>query len=69
MLAEIKSNLGIKIPPKLIGGTAQIALVVSIFLHQFNVAGTDFIQGLLLGYSMVGNLFWIITQRKNDETH
>ncbi|MEJ2486709.1 MAG: hypothetical protein P8Y68_13340 [Anaerolineales bacterium] len=69
MLSEIKSNLGIKIPPKVIGGTAQIALVVSIFLHQFNVAGTDFFQGLLLGYSMVGNLFWLIIQRKNDETH
>lgn len=69
MFSEIKTNLGIKISPRLIGATAQFAFVTTFALHQFNVAGTDFLQGLLLGYAMVGNLFWLIRQRKNDETH
>lgn len=69
MLSEIKTRFGIKVSPRIIGGLAQISLVVSIFLHQFNVPGTDFLQGLLLGFSMVGNLFWLSTQRHSNEAH
>ena len=69
MFSEIKSNLGIKVSPRLIGATAQFAFVASMALHQLNVPHTDFLQGLLLGYALVGNLFWLIGQRTNDETH
>ena len=69
MLSELKSNLGIKISPRIMGATAQLAFVGTIALHFFNVPHTDFIQGLLLGYALVGNVYWLISQRKNDETH
>jgi len=69
MFSKQKSHLGIKVSPRLIGATAQLAFVGSMALHQLNVPHTDFLQGLLLGYALVGNLFWLIKQRKKDETH
>ena len=47
-----------------IGGTAMLALVVAILLSRWEVPGTDFLQGMLLGFSIVGNLFSLWQSRK-----
>ena len=47
-----------------IGGAAMLALVVAILLSRWEVAGTDFWQGMLIGFSIVGNLFGIWQWRK-----
>ena len=49
----------------LLGGAAQIALVIGLVLGQLNVPSTDFVQGMLIGFSIVGNLaFMIIVSRE-----
>lgn len=60
MLTRAKKQISNLIPPSIIFATAQLAMVVMIFFNQFNVTNTDFIQGLLCGYSIVGNLFSLI---------
>ena len=45
----------------ILGGVAQIALVVSLILGQLEIPGTDFLQGMLIGFSMVGNLAFLVT--------
>ena len=45
----------------ILGGAAQIALVVGLVLGQLEVPGTDFLQGMLIGFSIVGNLAFLIT--------
>lgn len=67
MLSKVKSRISPKIPPALIFATAQLSLVIVAILSQFNVPRTDFLQGLLAGYSIVGNLYFLISYRKNRE--
>lgn len=43
----------------IIGGIAQIALVASIILGRLDLPGLDFLEGMLLGFSMVGNLVYL----------
>ena len=43
-----------------LGGIAQIALVASIFLSRMDLPGLDFVEGILLGFSLVGNLVFLI---------
>ncbi len=51
-----------------IGGVAQLAFVASILLSRLNIEGFDFLEGMLLGFSMVGNLaFLYIVGRKRRE--
>lgn len=64
MVSEIKSKLGIKISPRAIIGSAQLAFIVVILIHQFDLPVAAFIQGVLLGYSMVGNLYGLVIWRK-----
>jgi len=44
-----------------IGGAAQIALVASIFLSRLDLPGFDFLEGMLLGFSIVGNLAFLVS--------
>ena len=39
-----------------IGGIAQIALVTGIILSRLDINGLDFFEGVLFGFSTVGNL-------------
>lgn len=50
----------------ILGGAAQISLVSGLILDQFKRPGTDFLEGALIGFSLVGNLFtliWISKER------
>ena len=37
-------------------GVAQIALVLGLLLSRMDVEGLDFLEGMLIGFSTVGNL-------------
>lgn len=64
MLSKWKTSLGIQINPKIIGGVAQICFVSYIVLHLFSIPHTEFIQGVLLGFSIVGNISMLFQLRK-----
>ncbi len=42
-------------------GAAQFALVASIILNRLDINGLDFLEGMLLGFSLVGNLAYLYT--------
>ena len=63
-LKAIKEKYNISIKPEILGGAAQLALVVSILLDRFQVGHTDFIQGVLIGFSIAGNIAWLMAVRK-----
>ena len=69
MLGDLKIKLGLRINPNIIVASAQICLALAILLGHLQFTGTEFLQGLLLGYALVGNLAWLIKQRKDDETN
>jgi hypothetical protein len=48
-----------------LGATAQIAFVTSILLSRLNIPGLDFLEGMLLGFSMVGNLAFLFFVGRN----
>lgn len=60
MLSQLKSSVRTRIRPEIIGATAQFSLLVLIVLNRSPIPNTDFIQGILTGYSIVGNLFFLI---------
>lgn len=60
MVTQTKERISHLVSPKLIFATAQLALVLMIFLYLLNVPNTAFLQGLLCGYAIVGNLFHLI---------
>lgn len=62
-LKTIKAKLNLSSRPEILGGVAQLALVASILLRQFNVSHTDFLQGILAGFSVVGNLAMLFSLR------
>ena len=72
MLLKWKNSLGIRFNPKVIGGAAQVSLVSYIILNLLSLPHTDFIQGLLLGFSLIGNVAMLIQFRqargKENET-
>ena len=45
-------------------GGAMLALVAAIMLSRWEVPGTAVLQGMLFGFSIVGNLFSIWQWRK-----
>jgi hypothetical protein len=53
-----------------LAGAAQMAFVAGIILSRLDMKGFDFLEGVLLGFSMVGNLAYIYYTsrkgRKND---
>ena len=52
-----------------LGGVAQITLVLSILLGRLEYPAVDFLSGLFLGFSLVGNLAFLYTlsQNKSEE--
>jgi hypothetical protein len=60
MLANFKQRIDGFIPPRVIFATAQLALVSFLILSTFEVPQSEFLQGMLCGYSLVGNLYWLI---------
>ena len=66
MLGDLKIKLA---PPLVLAIGRQICLALAILLGHLQFTGTEFLQGLFLGYALVGNLAWLIKQRKDDETN
>ncbi|MEJ2758129.1 MAG: hypothetical protein P8046_06550 [Anaerolineales bacterium] len=64
MFSKWKVSLGINTNKTILGGLAQIALVGYIALLLLSVPNTEFIQGMLLGFSLVGNIAWLIHLRR-----
>ncbi|MEJ2757766.1 MAG: hypothetical protein P8046_04710 [Anaerolineales bacterium] len=48
------------------GGIAMLALVVSFVLYWFSVPGVAFLHGVLIGFSIVGNLAFLQYWRKKE---
>ncbi len=67
-LKTIKERLNLSIKPEILGGAAQLALVASILLDRFTISHTEFIQGMLIGFSVVGNIAWLLAVRKRGLT-
>ena len=44
-------------------GISQISLVVSILLGRLDISGLDFLEGMLLGFSIVGNLAYLYNKK------
>ena len=51
---------------RILGGAAQLALVLAILLGRLEIPNLDFIIGMLYGFSMVGNLAFITTVSKHN---
>jgi len=43
---------------------AQIAFVLGMVLSRLDWPGLDFLEGLLVGFSLVGNLAYLVYTRK-----
>lgn len=41
-------------------GVAQIALVLGLILNRLDWVGMDFLEGMLIGFSLVGNLAYLV---------
>jgi hypothetical protein len=48
-----------------LGAVAQIAFVAGILLGRLDIPGLDFLEGMLLGFSMVGNLAFLFFVGRN----
>ena len=60
----IKSHIKPEIREKMftwLGASAQLALVLGIFLQRLENPNLDFATGFLIGFSIVGNLAFIYT--------
>ena len=44
----------------ILGAAAQLALVLGVFLGRMDIPNLDFLIGMLYGFSMVGNLAFLI---------
>ena len=64
MFTQLKSQVRTHIRPEIIGATAQISFVLVVFLSRWEIPNTEFLQGILTGYSIVGNLFFLIYRSK-----
>jgi len=68
MIKEMKKKASfIKVKPEILGALAQLALVVYFLSSLFNLPIPDFFQGMLLGFSIVGNLALIVQIRKRKD--
>ena len=64
ILASIHTHRS-RLMPRL-GGIAQIAFVIAIILSRFENPSLDFFEGMLLGFSIVGNLAYLVYLRKTN---
>ncbi len=46
-------------------GAAQIAFVVGMIMSRLDLPGMDFLEGMLVGFSIVGNLAFLVYTRAN----
>jgi hypothetical protein len=55
----------------LLGASAQFALVLGILLGRLDLPNLDFLIGMLYGFSMVGNLAYlvVVVRPKNGGKH
>ena len=52
----------------ILGSIAQLALVLGIILERLAIPTLDFLSGMLLGFSIIGNIAYIIANsRKNND--
>lgn len=61
---SIKSNIPSEIRKRYftwLGAAAQLALVLGIMIQRLDNPDLDFINGFLIGFSIVGNLAFIYT--------
>jgi multisubunit Na+/H+ antiporter MnhB subunit len=49
-----------------LGAIAQIAFVIAIILSRFENPDLAFFEGMLLGFSIVGNLAYLVYLRKSN---
>lgn len=61
-----KARAGAVVRPY-IGPAAMLALVAAILLSRLEVSGMDFLQGVLIGFSIVGNLFSLWQWRQKGD--
>jgi hypothetical protein len=62
----IKSNISPKNRQKVFNAlfaAAQIAFVLGMVLSRLDWPGMDFLEGLLVGFSLVGNLAYLVNLR------
>lgn len=66
-IMAVKGRLRAVVAPY-IGGAAMLALVAAILLSRWGSPETAFLQGMLYGFSLVGNLFsiWQWRQKRSD---
>lgn len=50
----------------ILGAAAQLALALGIFLGRLEIPNLDFLIGMLYGFSMVGNLAFLIVVARKD---
>ena len=55
----------------ILGAAAQLALVLGVFLGRMDIPNLDFLIGMLYGFSMTGNLAFLImiskAHRRNQD--
>ena len=55
----------------ILGTAAQLALVLGVFLGRMDIPNLDFLIGMLYGFSMTGNLAFLImiskAHRRNQD--
>ena len=51
-----------------LGSIAQLALVLGIILVRLAIPTLDFLSGMLLGFSIIGNFAYIITSSRKNIT-
>lgn len=64
MIKTFKEKHNLRVKPEILGIAAQLALVTYLLTDQFNIAVPIFIQGILLGFSISGNIAWLLKVRK-----
>ena len=50
-----------------LGAAAQLALVLGILLGRIEKPGLDFVTGMLIGFSIVGNLAFLVTISRQNK--
>ena len=59
-----RKNLGLK--PEVIAAVAQFSFILFVILARLNIPEMSFVEGVLLGISITGNLAWLIIIRREE---
>lgn len=62
----IKEKIRMHLPPRMLLAVGQLSLVAGIFLGRFDLSfrGADFLEGMLIGISIVTNLAGLSLMRQ-----